>query len=64
MQAAVANRRLQVLLRILQHNKYGINCSNVRAYVTGTKVTIGEVTKNVKHTNRKEYVPQNYCKTI
>ncbi|KAK4880988.1 hypothetical protein RN001_004307 [Aquatica leii] len=63
MQASAAtNRRIQVLLRILQHNKYNLKSVNLRTLVSDTTVTIGEVSKKLKTTKKPEYVPRNYYK--
>ncbi|KAF5289201.1 hypothetical protein FQR65_LT00087 [Abscondita terminalis] len=58
--SAVTNQRIQVLLRILQHNKYQLKSVNLRTLVSDTTVTIGEVSKKLKNANNPEYVPRNY----
>ncbi|KAF2887509.1 hypothetical protein ILUMI_18664, partial [Ignelater luminosus] len=58
--STVAANRIQVLLRILKHNKYGIRNGNIRAYTTNSNVTIGGVTKTIKDATHPEYVPRDY----
>ncbi|XP_022919882.1 von Willebrand factor A domain-containing protein 8 [Onthophagus taurus] len=59
---STANRRLNVLFRILHHHSNGVNPGYVRAYLASDSVTIGGVTKEIKKENHPEYIPRNYFK--
>uniref|UniRef100_A0A1Y1MII6 von Willebrand factor A domain-containing protein 8 n=1 Tax=Photinus pyralis TaxID=7054 RepID=A0A1Y1MII6_PHOPY len=61
---AATNRRAQVLLRILQHNRSKIRNVRLTAIRTNSTVTIGGVTKVVQVPNNPEYVPKNYFKEM
>ncbi|XP_028166963.1 von Willebrand factor A domain-containing protein 8-like [Ostrinia furnacalis] len=57
---AVTVRRLDVLIRIMSHRKAILSANPVRAYSSEDKVTIGDVTKDIKVPKKIEYVPRKY----
>lgn len=61
---AATIRRIDVLIRILGHRKGILAANNVRAYSSDEKVTIGDVTKEIKAPEKVEYVPRKYCKSL
>lgn len=56
----IANRRLNVLMRIFLNNN-NVNINNVKAYISTKSVSIGSVKKAVENVEHPEYVPRNYC---
>lgn len=58
---AITVRRIDVLMRILSGRKAILGANCVRGYISEGKVTIGEVSKEVKTPNKREYVPRKYC---
>lgn len=59
---AVTVKRIDVLIRIVGRRKAILSANNVRAYSSEDKVTIGDVTKEIKVPKKIEYVPRKYCK--
>lgn len=59
---AATVRRIDVLLRILRGHKTVLSLNNVRAFTSGDKVVIGDVSKEVGNPSKIEYVPRKYCK--
>ncbi|XP_059052100.1 von Willebrand factor A domain-containing protein 8 [Achroia grisella] len=57
---AVTIRRIDVLIRIVNGRKAIISANSVRAYSSDEKVTIGDVTKDIKPAEKVEYVPRKY----
>lgn len=62
--SSALNRRIKVLVRILQKNKSNVIYNYVRAYVTKENVSIGATFKEINPVKHPEYVPRNYCKPI
>lgn len=62
--ASTLNRRIKVLLRILQNGNRNIIHNYVRTYVAKESVSIGTTLKEVKPVQRPEYVPRSYCMFI
>ncbi|KAF5299279.1 hypothetical protein FQA39_LY02452 [Lamprigera yunnana] len=58
--SATTNRRIKVLLKILQHNKFNFNVAHLRTVVSDATVSIGEVSIKSKKVGNPEYVPRNY----
>lgn len=61
---AVTVRRIDVLIRILKGRKTILKSNCVRAYSSDGKITIGNVTKEIKTPKKIEYVPRKYCKFV
>lgn len=62
---AVTVRRIDVLIRILNGRKtHNLQPNFVRAYSDEGKVTIGNVSKEIKSPKKIEYVPRKYCKYL
>lgn len=61
---AVTVRRIDVLIRILSGRKAILSSNCVRAYSSDGKVTIGDVSKDLKTPKKIEYVPRKYCKYL
>ncbi|KAM3957572.1 von Willebrand factor A domain-containing protein c12.2 [Aphomia sociella] len=57
---AVTVRRIDVLIRIVNGRKAILGAHYVRAYSSEEKVTIGDVTKEIKAPEKVEYVPRKY----
>ncbi|XP_075977606.1 von Willebrand factor A domain-containing protein c12.2 [Anticarsia gemmatalis] len=57
---AVTVRRIDVLIRILGNRKVILSANPVRAYSSEDKVTIGDVSKEIKDPKKVEYVPRKY----
>lgn len=57
-------RRIHVLLRNLNGANRGFQPINIRACSTNEKVAIGEISKNLRKSEHKEYVPRKYCKCV
>uniref|UniRef100_A0A2A4JAX2 von Willebrand factor A domain-containing protein 8 n=1 Tax=Heliothis virescens TaxID=7102 RepID=A0A2A4JAX2_HELVI len=57
---AVTVRRIDVLIRILGHRKAILAANPVRSYSSEDKVTIGDVSKEIKNPKKVEYVPRKY----
>ncbi|KAL0838604.1 hypothetical protein ABMA28_016694 [Loxostege sticticalis] len=57
---AVTVKRIDVLIRIVGRRKAILSANNVRAYSSEDKVTIGDVTKEIKVPKKIEYVPRKY----
>lgn len=58
-------RRLNMLQRILSptnHGIFGVQQNLVRAIYIDGKVTIDDITKEIKQPKNPEYVPQKFCK--
>ncbi|XP_047029984.1 von Willebrand factor A domain-containing protein 8 [Helicoverpa zea] len=57
---AVTVRRIDVLICILGHRKAILAANPVRSYSSEDKVTIGDVSKEIKNPKKVEYVPRKY----
>ncbi|KAJ8722262.1 hypothetical protein PYW08_004664 [Mythimna loreyi] len=57
---AVTVRRIDVLIRILGPRKAILAANPVRSYASEDKVTIGDVSKEIKSPKKVEYVPRKY----
>ncbi|KAJ8731178.1 hypothetical protein PYW07_004342 [Mythimna separata] len=56
----VTVRRIDVLIRILGPRKAILAANPVRSYASEDKVTIGDVSKEIKSPKKVEYVPRKY----
>ncbi|CAH0692016.1 unnamed protein product [Spodoptera exigua] len=57
---AITVRRIDVLIRILGNRKVILAANPVRSYSSEDKVTIGDVSKEIKSPKKVEYVPRKY----
>ncbi|CAB3227227.1 unnamed protein product [Arctia plantaginis] len=57
---AVTVRRIDVLIRILGNRKVILSANPVRGFASEDKVTIGDVSKEIKNPKKVEYVPRKY----
>lgn len=57
-------RRLNILQRILTNSNgiFGVQRNLVRAFNIDGKVTIDDVSKDIRPPKNPEYVPQKFCK--
>lgn len=61
---AVTVKRIDVLIRILGNRKVILAANPVRSYSSEDKVTIGDVSKDIKNPKKVEYVPRKYRKCL